>query len=40
MQMCLFALLVLLIAKLYALDEYMLRRNIYVCVYIYMLAYI
>ena len=39
-QMCLFPLLVLLIAKLHALFKYMLRRNIYICVYIYMLAYI
>ena len=47
-QMCLFVLLVLLIAKLHALDEYILRGNIYIyiyiyiyiCVYIYMLTYI
>jgi len=34
-QICLFALSVLLIAKLHALDEYVLRRNIHIYIYIY-----
>ena len=38
-QLSLFVLLVLLIAKLHALDEYMLRGNKYVCIFTCKLTY-